>query len=531
MEKEQKKYLLKGDISGIQEFIFNVQSDGAAKTLKAKSYYVSVISELCFNYCYKKLKDVGMSVELIFSGGGNFFIQITGDEPDEEVNKLQQQLNNELLHDDISVVLTLANLDEKKFGDSWMALLQKSNKEKLRLYKGNDAVFEPYLHEEKEYEQNKERFAAYRGGKEHNDLYKNIADRMVKSKVIETALLGNLFSEGELDFENRLANKLPFWKNYNKLDEYKEYRKKNYGEDYQIRKDEDLIDFDAFGDFAAHRTGTNKLAILKMDVDNLGSVFSDRISSLDQAQKLSKQFQGFFDKTLFKIWWEQDEFKSNVYPIFVGGDDCFIVGAWDKVLPFAKAINDAFQENFGGEYSLSAGIVIVDPKHPVISLAELAEEALSDAKRKSNFNESFSKSEHKKNSISIFNEVFSWKEFDQILEVVNLVSPYLKNDRIELSILDKIRNSARGFHALQQRILLKDCVDVPRVWKLKYYLGKKTNDNNFRKMEDALFKPYQEALQSALMNKECINPAVFPVAARIIEFSTKKELNYGENNN
>lgn len=50
-------------------------------------------------------------------------------------------------------------------------------------------------------------------------------------------------------------------------------------------------------------------------------------------------------------------------------------------------------------------------------------------------------------------------------------------------------------------------------------------------MEDALFKPYQEALQSALMNKECINPAVFPVAARIIEFSTKKELNYGENNN
>ena len=26
MEKEQKKYLLKGDISGIQEIIFNVQS-------------------------------------------------------------------------------------------------------------------------------------------------------------------------------------------------------------------------------------------------------------------------------------------------------------------------------------------------------------------------------------------------------------------------------------------------------------------------------------------------------------------------
>lgn len=69
------------------------------------------------------------------------------------------------------------------------------------------------------------------------------------------------------------------------------------------------------------------------------------------------------------------------------------------------------------------------------------------------------------------------------------------------------------------------------MWKLKYYLGKKANNSNFEEVENALFKPYEKALQSALMNKEGINPAVFPVAARIIEFSTKKELNYGEKNN
>lgn len=526
----KKRYLLKGDISGIQEFIFNVQSKGASKALKARSYYVSVVSDLCFNYCCKELQNSGISVEPIFSGGGNFFIQITGDELDGKVCKLQRQLNDELLHDDISIVLTLEDLDENNFGASWLALLRKSNKEKLKQYKGNYTVFEPYPHEEKEQERNKERFATYKKGTEHNDLYKRIVDRMVKSKVIETVLFDEQFLERKLDFTNRLANKLPFWQDYKETNDYKERRSKEY---YKENEEGDfnrsLIDFDAFGDFAVHRTGTNKLAILKMDVDNLGIIFRDQVHSLEQAKELSEQFKDFFDKQLFSIW-EQCEFKANIYPVFVGGDDCFIVGSWDKVLPFAKAINDAFKKTFYEKYTLSAGIVIVDPKHPVVSFAELAEDALSDAKQKANFFESFSKSEHKKNSISIFNEVFSWKEFDTIIKVEGVVSPYIKSGDIKRSILDKIRNSAKGFHALQQKTLKDNNVSIPQLWRLKYYLGKKSNDTNFQQAEDALFKPYEEALQSALMKKEGTNPAVFPVAARIIEFSTKKELQYDGDN-
>ncbi len=528
--EEKKRYLLKGDISGIQEFIFNVQSKGAAKTLKARSYYVSVVSDLCHNHCCKELENSGIHIDPIFSGGGNFFIQITGDKPDDKVRELQQQLNHELLHDDISIVLTLEDLDESNFGVSWMALLLKSNRQKLKQYKENYAVFEPYSHKDREYERNKNRFAIYERGTEHNDLYKNIVNRMVKSKVIETILFDEQFLEQELDFENRLANKLPFWEDCDELEEYKKYRKKNYGEDYLIKNDKNLIDFDAFGDFAAHRTGTNKLAILKMDVDNLGLIFRDQVHSLEQAKELSEQFKDFFDKQLFAIW-EQDEFKTNVYPVFVGGDDCFIVGAWDKVLPFAKAINDAFQKNFKNKnYTLSAGIVIVDPKHPVVSFAELAEDALSDAKQKANFFESFSRVQHMKNSISVFDEVLSWVELDKILEVVDVVSPYIKSGEVKRSILDKIRNSAKGFYALQQQILKNNHVSIPQLWRLKYYLGKKSNDTNFQQVEDALFKPYEEALQSALMKKEGINPAVFPVAARIIEFSTKKELKYDGDN-
>jgi CRISPR-associated protein Csm1 len=64
------KYLVKCDISGIQNFIFDVPSDGAARQLKARSFYVISITEIAYKYLSKHLS---YSEELIYKGGGNFF--------------------------------------------------------------------------------------------------------------------------------------------------------------------------------------------------------------------------------------------------------------------------------------------------------------------------------------------------------------------------------------------------------------------------------------------------------------------------
>ncbi len=40
-------YLIKGDVSGIQEFIFSTTSKGAARTLKDRSWYVQMLCEVC----------------------------------------------------------------------------------------------------------------------------------------------------------------------------------------------------------------------------------------------------------------------------------------------------------------------------------------------------------------------------------------------------------------------------------------------------------------------------------------------------
>lgn len=529
---EEKKYLLKGDISGIQEFIFNVQSKGAAKTLKAKSYYVSIISDLCCLYCKKELVAKGNEIKEIYSGGGNFFMQISGLDLQTSIASIQQQINKELLYDDISITLTSEELNENDFGQSWYNLLLESNKQKLKHNKGYYEVFDPFQNQEKEEQNNDNRFEKYKQGNEHNDLYRNIIDRLTKSNVINTILFDEQLLETESDFNNRLANKLPFWKDYKEDNDYKEERKGEYfNENKNGNFDNTLIDFDAFGDFASIRTGTNKLGILKMDVDNLGLIFKDNVKSIEEAQTLSREFKDFFDIELYKIW-NQAEYKANIYPVFVGGDDCFIIGSWDKIFPFAKVINKEFDAFFKGkDYTLSAGVVIVDPKHPVVSFVDLAEDALSDAKKDYTFSEAVSKAEkHEKNSISIFNEVLSWTEFDKVLEVTDAFIPELENGNINRSVLEKLRNSAKGFHALQQQILREKQLHIPQLWRLKYYLGKKSNNDNFKTVEDKLFTPYESALRLALIEQKGINPAVFPMAARLLEFSTKKKLNYDGDN-
>jgi CRISPR/Cas system-associated protein Cas10 (large subunit of type III CRISPR-Cas system) len=38
------QYFIKGDVSGIQDFIFNVKSEKAARVLKARSVFVEVLT-------------------------------------------------------------------------------------------------------------------------------------------------------------------------------------------------------------------------------------------------------------------------------------------------------------------------------------------------------------------------------------------------------------------------------------------------------------------------------------------------------
>lgn len=528
MEKEQKKYLLKGDISGIQEFIFNVQSDGAAKTLKAKSYYVQILGRLACKFVLGMLK----TAELFYEGGGVFFIKfeaVDDNQAELEIDKIRSILNENQRYEDLLIHLSYIDIDGDDF---WLKLREHSNKEKLRFFANDIHYFETYTKQEEveisQLPQIERWLSKLSEIRSESNQFKALTEIMVKKKNILVKLLGVEFDKDDANFRDSLVNKLPFWKDYIEKDNYEVYRKKNidvYPDNHHL-KDYNIIDFDALGDFAAHRTGTGKIGILKLDVDNLGKLFGS--AGYDMAHKYSKVFSQFFTETIYKSLYEtkkfglvgnsKEHYKSNIYPIFAGGDDCFIIGGWDAVLCFAKGLHDLFGNDSAIKsikldnkpITFSAGIVLIDPTHPVRNFSELTENALSQAKSSG------------KNKVSVFGLSFSWSEYKHILETSKLIADEMITNNINRSYLDKIRKSAKGFNALQN----KDGIEFDRIYKLKYYLSK--NDKNLGDIVENLFEPYYKVLLDRLLGKndKQYDVAIYPAIARITEFLTKTRLNY-----
>lgn len=528
--EEKKQYLLKGDISGIQEFIFNVQSKGAAKTLKAKSYYIQVLSKLASDLIVERLPES----KLFCDGGGTFFIEFYATDnlnAKSEIDRLQKELNESQIKEDLLIHLSFVDTATRDF---WTNLRAKSNQEKLKPFNADIDFFTPF---ERVKETKDGRFPQVESWIEtltqldnRNNSFKLLTDIMVKQSDIVVKMLNGEFTKRDAEFDSSLINKLPFYVDYEEFSDYEKYRDKHkelYASDDRLNG-ENIVDFDALGDFAAHRTGTNKIGILKLDVDNLGKLFGS--ADYNNVKNYSKTFSTFFTNTIFTRLYNTKSFgllgskkapyKANIYPIFSGGDDCFIIGGWDAILCFTIELHDLFSKDEeiskltlnGKPISFSAGIVLVDPTHPVRNFSELAESALSKAKANG------------KDKISIFGLTFSWEDYKQILDISKVVADEMEERNISRAYLDKIRKSAKGFNALQNR----NGADFDKIYKLKYYLSK--NEDKLGNVVKALFNPYYESLKDRLIggNTNKYDVAIYPAITRVAEFLTKPKLDYGQ---
>lgn len=487
-DKLKKVWIIKGDISGIQEYIFNVSSKGAAKALKARSYNVKEIE----NKYSQKVQDTLSDNWIKFCGGGGFLFitdDISKDDPceiDKRLNSIQSEINNDLLKDDLSVRLTWSNGID--FSNAWGNVSILNNHKRYNLYNNvtkNDfeSLFKPYPKI-----------------KDNNNI------RLDKTTGI------------------------PFWS-----EDLVTHTLQNCSESFEINNvvKDGVIDFDGLAQQAMIRTGSNLLGVLKMDIDNLGKFLKGSISIKDY--KLKSDFLNNFFTTIVEeirgggmndysdFEWK---FKDNIYTVFSGGDDCFFIGGWDSILKFANEVKNKFSseidnnEMFKG-VTISAGILIIDPKTPVVQVGRMAEEALSKAKSRKVNNSRI------KDAICIMNEVFTWGDYAGILKHTDLLEKYLKDKIVKKTLLEKIKKSATGFDNIQQKIKSRKSLPFENVWRLKYYL-RDIKNNNESELEEELFKPYQNALIDVLKinsegddNMRFVNPMRFPLAARLAELKTR----------
>jgi CRISPR-associated protein Csm1 len=78
----------------------------------------------------------------------------------------------------------------------------------------------------------------------------------------------------------------------------------------------------------------------------------------------------------------QTKFK-NIYNVFCGGDDLFVVGPWEESYNFILEVKQDFEKYVccNKDVTLSAGYLLTKPNIPVIELAERTEFLLSQAKK------------------------------------------------------------------------------------------------------------------------------------------------------
>ena len=165
----------------------------------------------------------------------------------------------------------------------------------------------------------------------------------------------------------------------------------------EILKDKDAV---ASLDYLARTAhGTKLIASLKMDVDNMGLILQKGLPSnfyLEHLIGFSRHISYFFkiyvnrlcrDKKVFtqetSFLDDKETSRRYVSIVYAGGDDLFVIGAWDEVSRLAIDIGNAFKKYtcYNLDLGISAGVTLHHTKVPVYQMVQSADKALKVAKK------------------------------------------------------------------------------------------------------------------------------------------------------
>ncbi|MFU2114188.1 type III-A CRISPR-associated protein Cas10/Csm1 [[Pasteurella] aerogenes] len=172
--------------------------------------------------------------------------------------------------------------------------------------------------------------------------------------------------------------------------------------------------------------GSAALMTLKGDVDNLGMIFQKGLSTPTFAKMaaLSRQMNQFFS-----LWLPTycQQHSPNMYTVFAGGDDFFLIGPWHSTQKVAHKMQQEFARYVAENTDIhfSAGMVMSKVGLPVPRLGDLAEEALDKSKG----------IDAGKNAVTIFNKTVKWHDWQQLCDLENEIHRLANEYNISTSYL------------------------------------------------------------------------------------------------
>ncbi len=177
--------------------------------------------------------------------------------------------------------------------------------------------------------------------------------------------------------------------------------------DYAAKnKDNQIMNFNELAENSGGEKGIKRLGVLRADVDNLGAAFiagfqrkneknPNEYATLSRYTTLSRSLAQFFKKTItgickkelpagispFYLFEEKEGKPRNIHIIYSGGDDLFLVGAWDDLIEFAVDLKRTFSVYTNGKLTFSAGLGLYSSHYPISRMADVTGELEDIAKK------------------------------------------------------------------------------------------------------------------------------------------------------
>lgn len=451
--KTQTFTLIGGDISGIQNYIFDVltQQGKVAKRLRARSLYTQLVSEIAG---HRIVRELNLPLcNLISAAGGNFYILAPNNQRTcDAIHELQQEFDNWLMENlgaELSIslaLITLSGSDLKAFSAKLDSLKKNLNKEKCKPFKLSlikegawdcESFIRPQVipGDERVCQGCHKAPVIDIEGSDEKLCERCLNDTAIGQKIPKSRYLA-FFADSRHQFK-ALNYSFELW-DQETLD-----RKSSNKEAYfvvslnrpeintsvngfkflalHIPTKSDIPQANlqytdqpvAFDDIAETSAGDKLLAYLKADVDRLGEILGSGFT-LSKFTTFSRMLETFFSGYInFLLNHEY----MRLYSVFSGGDDLFLVGPWNEGIDFAIDARIKFHEFCGGNKDLtfSAGITLAKPHDPLSFCTRMAEKQLE-----------ASKATKTKNSVTLFDQSMGWSQLEAVVREANKIIKWLE---------------------------------------------------------------------------------------------------------
>lgn len=434
------------DISGIQSFIYTIHTREALKTLRARSFYLELLTEHMID---NVLESLGLTrAHVIYSGGGHcYFLLPDTEDFRERLSKEEEAVNQWLLQQfetDLYVgggyaecsANELCDKPEGAYGEIFRTISKTISRKKAARYTTGQII---YLNSRQHQSYTEECSVCRRLIVNGDDGRCQFCAAL--SAFSSKILSADFFSVGREKSEDRLALPGGYYLSAGRRTEAGPVR--IYAKN-AVRTNEapngklwvgSYTAGETFQEYAEKAEGINRIAIFRADVDNLGTAFVSGFSggkgkrqkaSLSRTAALSGQLALFFKYYINDILQHgtysldgKPEEARNVVIVYSGGDDLFVAGAWNEVIEFAVDIRNALKRFTQGTLTLSGGIGIYQDSYPISAIAAEVENMENSSKRLPGkdavtiFEDGVS---HLENDEKISDGTYHWDEFiDQVI--------------------------------------------------------------------------------------------------------------------